>query len=413
MSKKSRRKAAVAAPLTTLRPNIDTAVFLLGLLGVLVVVHLWIQSGRGFDRGCFGFAEPARVEAASECETVIGSDAGTLFGVSNVIWGGFFYLGLTGLSLALATSPKRRLGTLKRLRALAIAFGFAYSLYLSYVQIFEIGELCKLCLLSASVVALLFMLQVLDFATEPGTSGAQEASRSPRRSWVYIGCVAAAAIVATVDVAYFRSLPESDSARDEASARHPEAGADLVDRCGYDRKRPRVENYRDLVDFADPSMGNPDAPVLVIEFFDLNCPHCKALQPVMREVVAANGGAARFVLRPFVLGQQSFVQTEALLAAAQQNRYFEMLEAQLERQKRGGLSLDELRAIATEIGMDAEAMAGQIREGSFRQAILRQREAARAAGVTSVPAVMINGRWVSPFSRNAACLTQLIAEAAG
>jgi predicted DsbA family dithiol-disulfide isomerase len=131
----------------------------------------------------------------------------------------------------------------------------------------------------------------------------------------------------------------------------------------------------------------------------------------MQEVARANQDKAWFVIKPFVLWQHSLAQTEALMAAAHEGKYFEMLEEQFRLQKREGLSLDELKTIATQIGMDADLMASRIQQGLFRGIVMRQRTSAIEAGLTSVPAVMINGRFVDRYSRTVDCLTQLISEA--
>jgi len=403
-------------PLSTYRPLLDSAVFVLGLLGILVVVHLWIQSDRGFDRGCFGFDEPEYVDPSFDCEAVTRSEAGSLFGVSNVIWGGLFYLGLTGLSLALTRVGSGRVQNLKKLRAAAITFGFAYSVYLSYVQYSDIGEYCKLCLMSASIVMLMFILQVVDFVTKADSTSSKSDVSSGRRWFLSLGLMAATVVLAGADVAYFRTLPppQEESRRlaegNPGDDESPDDGLQTGE-CAYDLEKPFVENYRDLVNFNDPSLGNPEAPVVVIEFFDPNCPHCKTTHPIMKQVIEANSEKAWFVIRPFVLWQQSLAQTEALMAAAHEGKYFEMLEAQFSLQKREGLSLEELKSIASQIGMDADLMASRIQQGLFRGIVLRQRESGIEAGVTSVPAVMINGRFVNRQSRTADCLTELIGEA--
>ena len=86
--KKSNASSASSTLLATYRPVIDRILFVLAILGVLTTVHLWIQQGRGFDQGCWGFNPPSAEEAATfNCEAVVYSDAGKLFGLSNVYWG--------------------------------------------------------------------------------------------------------------------------------------------------------------------------------------------------------------------------------------------------------------------------------------------------------------------------------------
>jgi len=161
MSKKSmpRRHA-----LSNARPVLDFLCYALALVGFLVVVHLWIQTQRGFDRGCFGFSQT--IEAVG-CEAVVTSDAGKLLGISNVIWGLLFYIAVGVLSFRVIRSTAAKLRSAKLLRTALITVGVAYSAYLVYVQSMQIGEYCKLCMISAGIVAVMGLVTVTDAVTNP------------------------------------------------------------------------------------------------------------------------------------------------------------------------------------------------------------------------------------------------------
>ncbi len=184
--------------------------------------------------------------------------------------------------------------------------------------------------------------------------------------------------------------------------------------CSYDTARPPIENYQSLLSFSDPMMGNAKAKVTVIEFFEPNCPHCATLYPVMERLAQKHGKIARFYMKPLVYWpQQSLKQVQALHVAAQQGKYFEMLSRQMARQQRGGLSLDQLKTIAGEIGLDPGVMAERIETGMYTRDIQQQyQKAVVDHKINSVPAVLINGRFVSGESKTAECLDQLIRQAA-
>jgi len=415
--------ASITPRLGTYRPVIDRLLFGLALLGLMVVVHLWIQAGRGFDRGCFGFSGPTTQVA---CEAVIQSDAGKLFGVSNIIWGGLYYLMLVGLGLAVAFLREPGLQRLKQGRAVLIGTGVLYSAYLVSVQSIQIGEYCKLCLMSASIAALLFLVQTFEWFNPVSPSiMIQKTKKWAREPALFVALGLLTILMAGADVLYFNNLDNATPAEAsvaqavaEVTAPSPEAPTSEAPmpapsgaECQYDEELNEVQDYNALVDISDPYLGNLDAPVTVIEYFDPNCPHCRILHPVMKQVIAAYGEKARFYVVPFVLWQHSLVQTEALYAAAQDGKYFEMLDGQFARQKQSGLSVDELKDIAAQIGLDPEMMMGRIERGLYRDAVLRRREAAIEMGLGGVPAVMINGRFVTTASRTVACMGQLIQEA--
>ncbi|MCB0720042.1 MAG: vitamin K epoxide reductase family protein [Bacteroidetes bacterium] len=400
------KQSAPVAPLSTHRPVLDFISFALALLGILVVVHLWIQSGRGFDRGCFGFSAPTAQDATFNCEAVVNSDAGKLLGVSNVIWGLGFYLVIAALSFLVVTRPVNEVRKFKSLRAVMLIGGILYSGYLSYVQYFQLGEFCKLCLISASIVALLFLVLLADYLTKPGR-GDSDAPALLRRV-PFLGALAGIiAVVSAVDIAYFNGL---DAASATVAIAEPVVDGP-VNACRYDATKPRVENYLDMVSFSDPSKGNPNAQVVVIEFFDPMCPHCKTMNPVMKQVIAEYGDKARFVYRPFVLSGRSMQQVEALYAAAQEGKFFEMLDKQFDLQSANPLTMAQFQQIAGEIGLDWSLLKHRLDNQMFRNIAIRHRNAASDAGIGVVPTVMINGRITEGSARTVDCLKQMIDEA--
>jgi hypothetical protein len=130
-------------------------------------------------------------------------------------------------------------------------------------------------------------------------------------------------------------------------------------------------------------------------------------------VVARNSEKARFYFLPYIIRQASIPQTEALYMAAQEGKSFEMIDLQLERQKSSGLGAVDLRAIATELGLDADQMIDRLQRGEYRTELRRPNEQYRPIGKTGVPTVMINRQIVTSSSRTVECLTTLIDQAAG
>jgi uncharacterized membrane protein/predicted DsbA family dithiol-disulfide isomerase len=392
------------------RPVLDRLTFFVALFGVLVVVHLWLQADRGFDRGCLGFSEP---DPTFNCEEVTGSEASKLFGVSNIVWGLLFYLTLTALSFAVPLVGASIRSRLKQVRALMIVGGVAYSSYLVYYQATEIGEYCLLCLMSAGVVLALFVLLLVGLLTP--AHAVKQPEKMMREATLFTILSVLVLVLVGADMYYFNSLPEPEGevslGADQATPSMPLLAG--TGECTYNPDIPRYDGYLDLFTFSDPHKGNYDAGVTVIEFFDLNCPHCKSLHPVMNEVVARNSEKARFYFLPYIIRQASIPQTEALYMAAQEGKYFEMIDLQFERQKSSGLGEEDLRAIATELGLDADLMIDRIQRGVYRNELRRRYEQFREIGMTGVPTVMINGQIVTSSSRTVECLTTLIDQAAG
>ncbi len=416
------------ARLTRRRPWLDRVLFGGALLGALVVVHLAIQQGRGFDRGCFGFAAPAHVEATFDCEAVVSSGAGTLLGVSNIVWGLGFYVAVAALSGAvlLAAAPLAR--RLRPVRAALVTGGVAYAGYLVYVQVAVLDALCALCLTSAAVATLLFALDAGALAFPRSSDASMSLSAFPREAARLAVLAVLALALAGADVAYFQRLDaplppvvaETAAAPGDATAaRTPRAAASdaapapgdtlsVAEGCYYDPEKAPVEDYQSLVGFQDPYKGNASADVIVVEFFDPNCPACRSMHPIMKQAVDAHGDDAMFVYKPVPLWGYSVPQIEGLFVAAEQNKFFAMLDAQFARQQRGGLGESGMRAVAQAIGMDADRLIDQIQSGAYRPKVLQQREQAVAAGFTAAPTVLVNGRFVANQSRTPRCMSAFI-----
>lgn len=239
-----------------------------------------------------------------------------------------------------------------------------------------------------------------------------------KREGVFYGVFAVLILLLIgADVAYFNSLVPPAAAQTTPAQSSPQVAGTQpaggsVGQCLYDPDKAAVD-LSTLVDAQDPDIGKADASVTVIEIFDPNCPHCKSLHPVMTSVVAQYADQVHFIYKPIVLPQfqYSVLQNAVLFAADEEGKFKEMLDLQFERQQRGGLSGAQLKELATTIGIDPVAMEQRIVEGRYNNLVQRGNKQAVEAGVTGVPAVLINGRFITSGSRTEACLSQFLEEA--
>lgn len=387
----------------TYRPWLERITFGVALLGLLVAGHLGLQEQRGFDRGCLGLGDGSA--SAFDCASVVGSEAGTFLGLSNVVWGLLFYAAVAVLTFLVVRATRMQRPTMAKLRAGLIGTGVLYTGYLMYVQFVELDALCALCLTSAALVTTLAGLTAYPLLSSSSSSSPAMSDTSRRSEYKLLGALVVAALLfAGADVAYFTQ---------QAPASHlPAAFAsdtvDVPDECQFDAEKQPVQNWQDFVRDDDPIDGNPDAPVTVVEFFDPNCPHCADMHSVMEVVKEENGDRARFVPKPFPLWEFSIPQIQALYAAAEADKFYEMLDMQYDNQRREGLSEEQLRAIAERIDMDPDLVSTHLEEDRHRQRIMDQRQQGVAAGVSSTPSILINGHFVAPQSRSPECFGAFI-----
>lgn len=147
-------------------------------------------------------------------------------------------------------------------------------------------------------------------------------------------------------------------------------------------------------------LGSTTAPVEVVEYADLQCPHCGEFAnvqfPTIREQLI-NTGRLRWRFRDFPLNfPWSRVAPLAGQCAGEQGKFWEMADALFQRQSVWGTSsrnpTPAFRDLARGIGvdldkynacMDSERYAGRI-EASHREGVAR--------GVTGTPTFFVNGR---------------------
>ncbi|MBP8183005.1 MAG: thioredoxin domain-containing protein, partial [Rhodoferax sp.] len=82
-----------------------------------------------------------------------------------------------------------------------------------------------------------------------------------------------------------------------------------------------------LIRAHSPSLGNADAPVVIVEFFDPACGTCRTFYPLVKQLMAGHPNRIRLVMRyaPFHKGSDRVVAI--LEAARRQGKFWPTLEA--------------------------------------------------------------------------------------
>jgi protein-disulfide isomerase len=155
------------------------------------------------------------------------------------------------------------------------------------------------------------------------------------------------------------------------------------------------EKRQKLADQECPQLGDPRAPVVVVEFSDYQCPHCATAQKPLRDLVRALPSKVRLCSKYFPLPGHARAQVAAAAAefARQKGRFWQMNDLLFSHQEELGDS--ELKSWARKVGLDGETMLKQAYGGSFDALIDRQKREGEAAGVRGTPALFFNGR---PFA---------------
>jgi protein-disulfide isomerase len=152
-------------------------------------------------------------------------------------------------------------------------------------------------------------------------------------------------------------------------------------------------------------MGPEDAPVVVIEYSDFQCPYCQAFAQgageQLREEYVANGDV-RFVYRHFAfLGPESFSAALASECAEAQGRFWDYHDKLFEQQaaeNSGAFDDGQLKRYAGELGLDQEAFDTCLDSKQFENIVEAEIEEAQRRRINSTPSVLVNGQLITGAS---------------
>jgi protein-disulfide isomerase len=148
----------------------------------------------------------------------------------------------------------------------------------------------------------------------------------------------------------------------------------------------------------DHIVGNPQAPVKVVEYMDLECPHCKAFSTTIDQLEQyyAPGGKVAFVVRPFPLAQihsKAPEEAQAAECAAAQGgdaAYFKFITKVFDvTPSDNGLDLTQLPTIAQDVGLNGQTLMNCVNAGTYASRINDSYNEAISYGAQGTPFTLI------------------------
>lgn len=167
---------------------------------------------------------------------------------------------------------------------------------------------------------------------------------------------------------------------------------------------PSKDVPTDLVD-DDVILGDPKAPVTIVEFGDYQCPFCRKLfveseNKIRNEYIKT--GKARMVYRDFPLDAihpEARPAAEASQCAAEQGKFWAYHDLLFARQKE--LSGANYVKWAGELGLDVKKFEECYTFGKYAAEVAKDYENGLLLGVQGTPATFINGQFIpgaQPYS---------------
>ncbi len=145
-----------------------------------------------------------------------------------------------------------------------------------------------------------------------------------------------------------------------------------------------------FADQRDPVIGSADAPVTIVEFFDYRCSFCMLTNDWLQTAIAEHGDQIRVVFKEFpIRGAESLEGARASLAVwnAQPDVYLAFHDGLMKAN--GPLPSARIDEIATEAGVDVEAMRASMNDSTIIAHLEDVRSVAQSVGITGTPFFII------------------------
>ncbi|MCS6776294.1 MAG: vitamin K epoxide reductase family protein [Chloroherpetonaceae bacterium] len=246
--------------------------------------------------------------------------------------------------------------------------GFLISWWLQYKAIFEIGAICPWCLTSALLVTMIFGLASHDFLLE----GRPLQGEQKMLAGVSVFVLILAGIIG------WPQLQEQLGKIRETTRRQKFM-------MGKDMREALIDRNMHI-------KGDPNSPVVVIEFADYQCPACREAFQMVQEYMRKDPKRFRLAFRHFPLAIASHPwarhAARAAEAAGKQGKFWEMHEylfTNQDRMKEPNFSPERFADFARAIGLNVDRFNRDFASQEVEERVENDVMAGKVARVESTP----------------------------
>ncbi|MGK2932131.1 MAG: Na+/H+ antiporter NhaA [Solirubrobacterales bacterium] len=142
----------------------------------------------------------------------------------------------------------------------------------------------------------------------------------------------------------------------------------------------------------DHSAGNPDAPFVLVEYGDYECPFCGRATGMVRELREKMGDKLLYVYRHLALVDvhaHAELAAEAAEAAGAQGKFWEMHIELYDHQ--GDLDIEDLIGYAGKLDLDVDRFVEDVQAGKYSKRVQEDAASGDASGAHGTPTFFVNG----------------------
>lgn len=149
------------------------------------------------------------------------------------------------------------------------------------------------------------------------------------------------------------------------------------------------------------TLGNPGAPVHIVEFLDPACETCAQFFPLVKGLMKDHQGYIRLSVRLVPFHRNSDIAVKALEAAKAQGKFWDVLERLFATQSTWVIGhqvdADKLWAVLRSLDLDVPRLEADMASPAVQQSLATDMADARALKVTATPEYFVNGRGLPEF----------------
>jgi protein-disulfide isomerase len=355
---------------------INTILIILGFIGIFIAGYLSFAKMQNLLVPC--------TEGSHDCATVDASEMSMLFGKVYVGYLGLAgYLILTGLAIARGFLAGKDWSTFVKAGLAMSGFGTLFSFYLTFYAIAQLQATCIWCICSALTMAATLVLSYLLLT--------RKAPEAPGKSPLL-----AAGVGFVLFVGLFGFFANKLKTELEGFKLPVNLG-DIPESAVL----PRTEKI---------TGGGAEAPVVLVEFADFNCPACRGSFAGVHDAVKAGGPKLGYAFRNFPLFNQEGHETSLDFAiiseyAADKGKFFDFVNAAFDPKNNANVKAEGgILIIAEEAGLDVKEVQFVLdnpkdsKSVEYLESVNKDMAMARSLGALSTPTFIVMAKGQKPVA---------------
>ncbi|MBR1544394.1 MAG: thioredoxin domain-containing protein [Alphaproteobacteria bacterium] len=161
-------------------------------------------------------------------------------------------------------------------------------------------------------------------------------------------------------------------------------------------------------DKISPIIGNPDGKIVIYEFFDYNCGHCKNQNEIINELIQKNK-EIKVILKNFPIFPVSHIPAKATIASQKQGKTFLLHKSFFENnllpfnyseigvETLNKKILDKVLDIAKKTGLDTKKLQNDMNSEEIEKEIDTTKKIAHQLNIHGTPAFIIKEKVFAGF----------------